>query len=113
MHTHCWWPRLGPPYRMAALAAPPSAPSAGPEHVRPLSEDVVAMIAYVSRCQAMPAASLSPAETQEILRDLHTMMRIHLSSVLTAPLTGRMFVAMPVCDDAPELSRASRHRQLL
>jgi len=80
----------------------------------PLSVDIVAIVACVKRGQT-EAKSL--AEAQESLRDIHTMLCGLLSSVLTAPLTGRMFVPMPTAaggsDAAAAASAASMRAQLL
>jgi len=80
----------------------------------PLSVDIVAIITCVKKGQR-DTNTLS--EAQESLRDTHTMLCNLLSSVLTAPLTGRMFIPMTTAagggsEDAAA-SAASMRAQLL
>jgi len=80
----------------------------------PLSVDIVAIIACVKKGQS-DAKTLE--EAQESLRDTHTMLCNLLSSVLTAPLTGRMFIPMTTAagggDEDAAASAASMRAQLL
>jgi len=57
----------------------------------PLSFDVVAIIDYVKKGQAK---TMTEDESRETLGDIHTLLCRLLSSMLTSPLTGRMFISM-------------------
>ena len=88
----------------------PLRPHAMADHnATPLSVDVVRIIEFVKQCQAR---HVTPDEAQECFRDIHTKLCHHMSSILTSPLTGRMFVPMPTSLDTPESSAASLAQQL-
>jgi len=75
----------------------------------PLSVDIVAIIACVKRSQQ---ETKTIAEAQECFRDLHTMLCGLLSSVLTAPLTGRMFIPMTTAAGNSDADAAASARSM-
>ena len=78
-------------------------------HAEPLSADVVAIIEYVKKSQAK---TTTLAEAQECYRDVHTMLCCLLSSILTSPLTGRMFIPMPTSTGDGEAATAASARSM-
>jgi len=75
---------------------------------KPLSYYVVAIIDFVKKSKEK---TLSHDKTQETLSDIHTLLCRLLSSMLTSPLTGRMFISTNA-DSQCEANAASLHRQL-
>lgn len=55
----------------------------------PLSSDVVEVIQYVKQCRDR---ALSAEESRECMHDIHTKLCCLLSSIISSPLTGRMFI---------------------
>ena len=75
----------------------------------PLSIDVVRIIDFAKRSET---EATSVAAAKESLRDIQTKLQHLLSSILTAPLTGRMFVPMPTSLSDGEASVRSVAAQL-
>lgn len=77
-----------------------------------LIESVVAIIAFIRSEQEQLEKTQDPLLHTRTLQDVHFKLNMLLSSMLTAPLTGRMALPMPVAYTTQDVVRDSLVRQL-